>query len=245
LTKAVDALTASDTDEICIAAVVKTQTRRFEIRIHWVVDEQPWYIASLVAVGPSLARQCAAAGWHQWRQPWDLEWKPQPQRPQRIGNGERVLCAYRGTTPDSVVREVCLLIIHHLGAPQSRPPQLTVIPRPPVAAVSPAAPVRRADSMSTSRRPASRKPSVTSCDECGHPLSDPESIAVGMGPECRRRYLTRAMRNSRSNPDAARLSIAPGAISAKGWRLKMKTRLNAWISHSAATANTWDTGTGR
>ena len=66
---------------------------------------------------------------------------------------------------------------------------------------------RRIDGERTIRRVAARgerRTPVSTCAHCGLPLSDPESVALGIGPECRRRFqpeVLRAARNRRpANP---------------------------------------------
>ena len=56
---------------------------------------------------------------------------------------------------------------------------------------------------------------VASCDRCGQPLSDPDSVALGIGPECRKFYSKEVLAAVRS-PQAP--MPRRGGKSQRGWR---------------------------
>lgn len=77
---------------------------------------------------------------------------------------------------------------------------------------------RRLGDEATLRRlggPTGRKrPAVSQCDRCGPPLSDPVSVQLGIGPECRRYYSKEVLRRLRS---PGHISPRPGSIKEKEW----------------------------
>lgn len=77
---------------------------------------------------------------------------------------------------------------------------------------------RRIEGARTIRRVAARgerRTSVSTCAHCGLPLSDPESVALGIGPECRRRYQPEVLRAARNRRPANLPGL--GAKSPKQW----------------------------
>jgi hypothetical protein len=55
-------------------------------------------------------------------------------------------------------------------------------------------------------------------------LSDPVSVAIGMGPECRKRYRPEVVRKAQKYPEVDR-RLWVGAIPASEWRAKIRARL--------------------
>jgi hypothetical protein len=216
-------------DELRLAVSLSPEMNAgsLDIRIHRVVDERPWFIASLIAVGPRPAGQCAAAGWQQWRRPWNLQWRRRPLPLQDVEDGERILCAHRSKTPDGVVREVFRLLTDHLHFRGACRPHLEIVNCSWAEAARRLTELDDIGLMASRPRPgSSRKPAVAYCNKCGQPLSDPESLSWGMGPECRRRYLTEAVRGVHKYPDIER-RLWVGAVPMKTWRRETKARLDA------------------
>lgn len=72
------------------------------------------------------------------------------------------------------------------------------------------------------RRTGRARATVSHCDRCGQPLSDPVSVQLGIGPECRRYYSTEVIRRlSRPGQPSPR----PGSINEKEWLANVKSWL--------------------
>jgi hypothetical protein len=223
------ALANIEVDQVDLATVIEHDHREIalDIRICRVIDEYPWLIADVVVVGPALAGRCAEAGWHQWRRSSDFRWHVQvpPPRLPNVKSGEIVVCAHRVTTPSDAVREMFSLLTKHLSVHDPKRVSLTI------ASCSAEESLRRREELgilqpkAVIRRTASpRQPSVSSCSGCGQPLSDPVSVAIGMGPERRKRYRPEVVRKAQKYPEVDR-RLWVGAIPASEWRAKIRARL--------------------
>lgn len=71
-----------------------------------------------------------------------------------------------------------------------------------------------------------RRPAVSQCDRCGQPLSDPTSVQLGIGPECRKYYSKQVLTRLRKPGVATR----PGSIKEKEWLVLMEPWLGAGAS---------------
>jgi hypothetical protein len=63
---------------------------------------------------------------------------------------------------------------------------------------------------------------VSQCDRCGQPLSDPVSVQLGIGPECRKYYSTEVIRRL-SRPEQPH--PRPGTLKKKQWL----ANVTAWL----------------
>ena len=79
----------------------------------------------------------------------------------------------------------------------------------------------------TARRGA-RRAAVSQCDRCGQPLSDPVSVQLGIGPECRRYYSQQVLRRLQ-RPGS--YSPRPGSVKEKEWLALVRP----WLLDSRST----------
>ena len=63
------------------------------------------------------------------------------------------------------------------------------------------------------------------CDRCGQPLSDPQSVLMGIGPECRR-YYSAAVLEALRNPTTA--AVRPGSLTAESWLTTVSEAWSRW-----------------
>lgn len=80
-------------------------------------------------------------------------------------------------------------------------------------------PHRRAHGGGTSRAPA-----VSTCERCGAPLSDPHSVAVGVGPECEKYYDRTMLQRIRNHPKVEPRSWI-GLKTSSTWLAEIRTAL--------------------
>lgn len=66
-------------------------------------------------------------------------------------------------------------------------------------------------------------PALTTCYHCGHPLSDPVSVKLGIGPECRSSYSTEVLTAIQSKK---RTTIRQGSVKPKEW---LRTITADWL----------------
>lgn len=69
-------------------------------------------------------------------------------------------------------------------------------------------------------------PALTTCYHCGHPLSDPVSVKLGIGPECRSSYSTEVLTAIQSKK---RTTIRQGSVKPKEW---LRTVTADWLRTS-------------
>jgi hypothetical protein len=70
------------------------------------------------------------------------------------------------------------------------------------------------------QRKVRKNPHLADCDRCGLPLSDPVSVQLGIGPECRKHYSQEVIRTIR-NP--SRTLPRPGSVRAERWLQTIQT----------------------
>lgn len=78
----------------------------------------------------------------------------------------------------------------------------------------------------------SRGIAIASCRICGQPLSDPESVKIGIGPECRRRHLGAGARRVLANPGLDRIAMV-SALPERVWRARAVRDAGAALSSMA------------
>lgn len=66
-------------------------------------------------------------------------------------------------------------------------------------------------------------PALTTCHHCGHPLSDPVSVRLGIGPECRSSYSTEVLTAIQSKKPT---TIRQGSVKPKEW---LRTITADWL----------------
>ena len=71
-----------------------------------------------------------------------------------------------------------------------------------------------------------KRPAVSQCDRCGQPLSDPVSVQLGIGPECRKHYSKEVIRRLRS---PGQTFPRPGSIREKEWLATVEPWLRGTI----------------
>lgn len=69
-----------------------------------------------------------------------------------------------------------------------------------------------------------RAPVVSSCDRCGQPLSDPYSVAIGVGPECQRYYDQTMLQRIRKHPEVEPRSWI-GVKDQRAWLTEIRAAL--------------------
>ena len=66
-------------------------------------------------------------------------------------------------------------------------------------------------------------PALTTCYHCGHPLSDPVSVKLGIGPECRHKYSAEVLAAIQNKK---RTTVRQGSLKPKDW---LRTITADWL----------------
>ena len=180
------ALTETDTDRLLVTAPDADGVR--SIRCDFVRGDR----------GEEIWIACAAANSEEWRAAaqagaWSLGpgWKLPLTLASEAPEGHPPLLVFRERSASEAAQQVQAVVADLWGTPDdsARLEKITC---------TPAELERRVLGEQTTRRlvarAASRGPAVRTCERCGQPLTEPASVALGIGPECRKYYSAEVLR---------------------------------------------------
>lgn len=180
------ALTETDTDRVLVMASASGTTRT--LRCDFVRGdrgEEVWIATAVTNPEDWIAASRAGA--------WSLRpgWKLPLVKAAEVPGGAPMVLVYREASAADAAQRV-QAVVAELWDVQSGTARLEKV------TCSPAELERRVLGEHTVRRLVARAtprgPTVKTCERCGQPLTDPSSVALGIGPECRKYYSTEVLR---------------------------------------------------
>lgn len=179
------ALTETDTDRLLVTAPdVGVRPLRCDF-VRGDRGEEIWI--AWASVGSEEWRAAGQAGAWSLGPDWKLPLTPATD----AAEGHPPVLVFRERSATDAAQRVQTVIEELWGIPEGRA-------RLEKNACTPAELERRVLGEQTTRRlvtrAMSRGPAVRTCERCGQPLSDPRSVMLGIGPECRKYYSAEVLR---------------------------------------------------